>query len=138
MLTNRTIAPSDTRLSPFLYRTQSSRSLYSEEHPPPVPPHGLHSTDAVASSPSLYDPFSPTVSQLSLVNPVKPPCPVFDVSELQQPLRDLHLSNGNDSGISSSYIKGSGRGSASSLLRQSADNDLTISMINENKSLRIQ
>lgn len=142
---NRPFSSPDARShrSPFLFRSQSSRSLYSEEHPPPVPPHGVNSNAAAAaaaSSLSLYNPYSPSISQSSLNTgiPWKPTQPAFDVSDLQQPLRDLHLSNGNDSGIASGWVKSAAKGSTFSLSKQSGENDLTMSMINENVSLRVQ
>ncbi|XP_034238472.1 inhibitor of nuclear factor kappa-B kinase subunit alpha [Thrips palmi] len=132
------------------YRSHSSRNLYSEDHPPPVPPHGL-SHFMTASSLSLFNPCSPAVSQTSLNQSSQLAAvsqtslnqssqPAFDLTSLQQQLGQINLSNGIDSGIASGYAKGSAKGSTLSLAKYSGsgDADLTMSMINENKSLRMQ
>lgn len=123
-------SPHDRSHPPYL--SHSSRNLYSEDHPPPVPPHGL-SHFTTASSLSLFNPSSPAISQSSLNQPSQP---VFDVSSLQHQLGQINLSNGNDSGIASGWAKA--KGSTFSLAKHSVDPDMTMSMINENKSLRIQ
>lgn len=115
------------------YRSLSSRNLYSEDHPPPVPPHGMPHF-MTASSLSLFNPCSPAISESSLN---QAPQPAFDLSPLQQQLGLISLSNG-DSGIASGYAKTSSKGSTFSLAKQSGDADLTMSMINENRSLRMQ
>lgn len=118
------------------FRSHSSRNLYSEDHPPPVPPHGLSHFTA-ASSQSLFTPSSPAVSQSSLN---QTPRPEFDVSYLQQKMGQIHLSNGNgiDSGIASGLARSSANGSTLSLAEYPRNADLTLSMINENMSLRVQ
>ncbi|KAE8751046.1 inhibitor of nuclear factor kappa-B kinase [Frankliniella occidentalis] len=125
----------NSNLSPFLYRSQSTRSIYSEDHPPPIPPHGISPVTA-ASSTSLFNTSSPYLSEASLLNPPSSLLPAFDVSVQQQPMRaEANLSSENDSGVA--WSKGSRKGSTFSLSKQSGDND-TLTMINDNMTLRVQ
>ncbi|KAK3918162.1 Inhibitor of nuclear factor kappa-B kinase subunit alpha [Frankliniella fusca] len=134
---NHPFPSSNFKSDPFLFRSQSTRSIYSEDHPPPIPAHGINSMAAVSSL-SLNNTSSPSLSQTSLSNAPLPVLPAFDVSLQQQPMRaEPSLSSGNDSGVVA-WSRGSVKGSTFSLSKQSGDGDLTVSMINENMSLRVQ